>query len=549
MSDIVVHKFTLGHLWNQCEKGIFAIPEIQREFVWDTKRACKLLDSIYRKLPVGSLLVWETGAERRDLLRHAQEILPPFNDQNKKIWFLIDGQQRLSVLYRARKGGLFRNYNDQAIDFSHICFSFDERYDTYFIKNKRPVAKMHIPVIDIFSHNWRTKLNHLPKGKFHKIEECRDLTKNYEIPVIFIKTNNLEQVRESFLRVNSGGLRISSADRAFTKASRLNLRYLVNNLRSKLPRGFNAIDRQVILFAAALILGEREVASRAVESALNRLEKEEIENGRVSKQFGPRWHRIAECISKAVDYLCTEIGLPNYEFLPSDNMVATLSLFFHANNRAQPSSTQKRELRKWFWATAVGSRYAGRGYRQNILKDVDFLKKLGKKRSGHFYFRDMVSVSEIKRTDYMVSSSLAIAFYLLLCERQPLYLENGSRIPLEEYASVSNRKDKHHIFPKALLQRNDFTTKQANSLCNICYVVAEENQSIGSNKPSTYLDKFRRRKHFARVMKSHLIPYETGGGLWSHNIRKGYRRFLNERVGLIRKAFEKEAGIKLFRED
>jgi hypothetical protein len=99
------------------------------------------------------------------------------------------------------------------------------------------------------------------------------------------------------------------------------------------------------------------------------------------------------------------------------------------------------------------------------------------------------------------------------------------------------------------LQRNDFTTKQANSLCNLCYIVAEENQSIGSNKPRVYLAKYKKRKQFAKVMKSHLIPYKSDSGLWSGNIKRGYRRFQVQRLEAIRKAFEKEAGIKLFRED
>jgi len=63
---------------------------------------------------------------------------------------------------------------------------------------------------------------------------------------------------------------------------------------------------------------------------------------------------------KAIDYLCTEIGLPDLDFLPSENMLATLALFFYANNRAQPLPNQKKELRKWFWATAVASRTQAR---------------------------------------------------------------------------------------------------------------------------------------------------------------------------------------------
>jgi hypothetical protein len=435
------------------------------------------------------------------------------------------------------------------VDFDHLCFSFDERFDTRFIKIKRPILKVHIPLISILDYNWRNKLQYLSQKKFAEIEKFRNLLSDYEVPVILINTRDLEEVRESFLRINSGGLRISAADQAFTRASRLKLRHLVNELRANLPHGFDQIDRGILQFAAALVLGERDVGGRAVESALTKAEKREFRDRKVSKRFTRKWGEISECVKKAVDYLCTELGLPNFDFLPSDNMLATLAFFFYANNRAQPLSSQKRELRKWFWTTAVAGRYAGRGYRQNILKDVKFFEVHGKKRKGRFVFRDLIPMTEIKRTDYLTASGLTTAFFLLLCKREPLYLETGSRIPLGEAASPANRKDKHHIFPKALLQRNDFTTKQANSLCNLCYIVAEENQSIGSNKPRVYLAKYKKRKQFAKVMKSHLIPYKSDSGLWSGNIKRGYRRFQVQRLEAIRKAFEKEAGIKLFRED
>jgi uncharacterized protein with ParB-like and HNH nuclease domain len=36
----------------------FAVPKLQRNFVWDPRRAAKLLDSIYRGMPIGSLFLW-----------------------------------------------------------------------------------------------------------------------------------------------------------------------------------------------------------------------------------------------------------------------------------------------------------------------------------------------------------------------------------------------------------------------------------------------------------------------------------------------------------
>jgi hypothetical protein len=362
-----------------------------------------------------------------------------------------------------------------------------------------------------------------------------------------VDTRNLDEVREAFLRINSGGLRISKADRAFSKASRLDLRRLVKELRATLPSGFSDLEPRTIQAAMALIMGQRETSSKAVESVIAKLEREEIEDGKVSRRFTRDWKDISVSVQKAVDYLLHEIGLPNFSFLPSSPMVAILAYFFHANNNAQPSPKQRREIRKWFWATAVGHRYTGRGYSRNIPVDLDFFKKLGRTALGTFTPQDKLSPEDIRRSDYLSSSSLGAAFFLLLALRGPRYLDAGNTMPIGRTAAMANRKDKHHIFPKALLARNGFSPQEQNSLCNICYLVAEENQSIGSNKPCRYLADYKSHRHFGPVMRSHLIPYHRAGALWLTGVRKAYRQFQRERLEEICRAFEKAAGFKMFR--
>ena len=549
MKGLLVKRYTIRQLWRLCDKAVFSVPEIQREFVWDPRRASDLIDSIARQLPIGSLLVWRTSSDRKHLLRQAQEILPPHDPRNAEIWFLIDGQQRLSVLYRAKHGHEVTNDQGRTLNFSKLCLSFDERYESRFMFVRHPSPKLHAPLVDLLSPAWKWKLRHLSKARRNEAEKIRERINRYTIPVIFIDTNDVDEIRETFLRINSGGLRISKADRAFSKASRLDLRRLIKEIRATLPDGFEELDPRIIQAAMALMMGQKETSSKAVESVIAKLEREEIEDGKVSRKFTRDWKEITVCIQKAVDHFREEIGLPNFSFLPSELMVPVLSFFFHANNRAQPSARQRCEIRKWFWATAIGRRYTGRGYYNNIRQDLDFFERLGKRRNGSFDLRDKISPDEIRRADYLSAGSIGAAFFLLLALRKPRYLETGNTMPLGRTAALANRKDKHHIFPRALLLRNGFTPREANSLCNLCYLDAEDNQSIGSNKPCHYLSEHRRRLHFSTVMKSHLIPHKRENSLWLSNVRKAYRQFQRERLKDICIAFNKAAGMKLFRKD
>src|ERR1039458_10881881 len=87
-----VHKL-LDHV----NDGKFAIPKLQREFVWDGKKAAKLLDSIVSGMPIGVPMIWDTPRSQKLHLREKYHVLPAFSQRHSRVWFIIDGQQRVSV--------------------------------------------------------------------------------------------------------------------------------------------------------------------------------------------------------------------------------------------------------------------------------------------------------------------------------------------------------------------------------------------------------------------------------------------------------------------
>jgi hypothetical protein len=226
-------------------------------------------------------------------------------------------------------------------------------------------------------------------------------------------------------------------------------------------------------------------------------------------------------------------------------MLATLSVFFF-HHPAAPNSRQRREIRKWFWATGIGKRYSGRGHRQNQIADVKFFKRLATSKAK-FAFPDRIDPLEIARTEYTQQSAISNVFMCLLASQRPCYVENGQPIPASIFASRANRKDRHHIFPRQLLAVYGLKHGEYNSLCNICFIVAEENQRFGMKRPDSYLSPFTERKHFARSMRSHLIPHDSTSGLWTPGVPKAFKQFRTRRLKLICRAFENQAGIKLFR--
>ena len=53
----------IATILDQIDLGAMALPEFQRGYVWNRNQVRELMKSLYRRYPVGSLLVWVTKTE------------------------------------------------------------------------------------------------------------------------------------------------------------------------------------------------------------------------------------------------------------------------------------------------------------------------------------------------------------------------------------------------------------------------------------------------------------------------------------------------------
>ena len=549
MKKIYTKSYSLSQVRRLVDDGLFAVPELQREFVWTSRKACELLDSLYRNYPIGTLLVWKTGRRNENQLRSQLHILPQFNPSNPHIWFLIDGQQRLSVLWHFVHGvaSTVRNADGRDVDFGAVHLDTKAgRTDHPFVYRRQVVATLKrrlVPIVDVLARNWKHKTQHYGRRAQRRIADCRHRLLSYKVLFVFCETDERAEVRETFIRVNSLGMRIGAADRAFARASKIKMRSLVRDVQARLKNGFGKVKRTTILQTAALALGSRDLGERAIDAMVSRVESREKERAKFTKA----WTKLREAFGAAADYFVQPLGVPGFDFLPSEPMLTVLTLYFFHKGASRPSKAAQARLRRWFWTTAVGSRYTGRGYRPNLLADADFAERLAKNPNTHLPSMPKVPAHVLRSIDYSRPGPLSNAFFCLLRSGGPRYLEDGSEIPLGEISSRRNRSDKHHVFPRALLRRNGFESDRANSILNICYLVARENQSVGQQAPRSYLEEVPRSARVRNTaLRSHLLPNGRDSGLWDRSVKRGFKAFREERESILKKAFDKKAGVGLF---
>src|SRR6266568_9516775 len=90
-------KRSISVLMGQNSCGEIRLPEMQRGYVWTPTQVARLVDSLYRGYPTGSLMFWKT-AEPLRTRRFATGGTP--TDPVIQPLYLLDGQQRLTALHR-----------------------------------------------------------------------------------------------------------------------------------------------------------------------------------------------------------------------------------------------------------------------------------------------------------------------------------------------------------------------------------------------------------------------------------------------------------------
>ena len=91
-------KFLLEMIHNRA----MALPDFQRDFVWDPYATDELIESIISNYPAGTLLRIKNGQQLLFQPR-AIEGAPELNG-TKPAYLILDGQQRLTSLYQAFYG-------------------------------------------------------------------------------------------------------------------------------------------------------------------------------------------------------------------------------------------------------------------------------------------------------------------------------------------------------------------------------------------------------------------------------------------------------------
>ncbi len=537
---IDVKKISFDELKKMFDRRIFAIPEIQRDFVWTKKKIVDLLDSIKKHYPIGSFLICKVPAKKAKFVREST-ILPKFDSKNnQECYIVVDGQQRLSVLYSIINGRkiLETKYSD-GIDFMQICLSPTKNKESEFDFYKTD-ENSHIKIFDILNGRIRYKLS---KNMNTRVRDCFNQFKSYSFPFIFISGYDEKSMRQAFIRLNKGGTSLSSEDKIFAMSYHkdTDIRRHCEHLLHDLQEGFQNFDKMHFIKAISFDLGIKDF-----NTSLNTFAKK-IANPRdeLHIKYKKQHKKIFESIKLSADFLIRRIEDASY--IPYPAMLSILSIFYYYNGNRQPTKKQIKEIEKWFWITGFAKRYSGGNQSHNQINDAEEMKKLAKNARYKLNLEgktriEPLSIKALAKIKYNKFGAIRNTFFCYLISKKPVNFANGEQLSIENMSSLFNAKNDHHIFPKDLLKEY-FYKDEINTILNICFLTFGENIKIKNKPPWVYLNEFKNNSNFKEILKSHVLPYHDCL-LEKGEIKLKFDTFKKERLKLIKKDLTKLIGSK-----
>jgi len=210
----------ISTILSQIDLGAIALPEFQRGYVWNRDQVRELVRSLYKRFPIGSLLVWVTKTD--DATHRGDQALPPGTIQ-----LLLDGQQRVSSLYGIIRGKAPAFFEGTAQAFTGIYFNLeDETFEFYSpLKMRDDPRWVDITALmqqgaGVFIQKFVGQPEFIEKfpvylNRLNAVDGIKHIDLHVEQVTGSDKT--VDVVVDIFNRVNSGGTKLSKGDLALAK--------------------------------------------------------------------------------------------------------------------------------------------------------------------------------------------------------------------------------------------------------------------------------------------------------------------------------------------
>jgi hypothetical protein len=516
----------IGTLLEHIDLGQLALPEFQRGYVWNREQVRGLMNSLYRRHPVGGLLVWTTKVDESAL--RGNSMLPA----SGSVDLLLDGQQRITSLYGIVKGRPPQFFDGNPRAFTSLMFNMADQSFEFFAPVKMRDNPVWVDVTELMQTADITEiiepraerlaeleLKPLPcMARLQRVQNIRDI--EFHIERISGDEMTLDVVVDIFNRVNSGGTTLSKGDLALAKvcASWPEAREEMKQRLEKWERNGYGFRLDWLLRCVTTV-----TTGEAFFSALAKTDTE---------RFALGLGEAERYIDTLLNTIAGRLGLDHGEVIGSVYSLPLLARYLHQHGGKLPAAKDRDKLLYWYIHTTLWGRYAGStetvlSQDLRLIQDTD-----GALDSLIAQLRQNRGDLAVQPNDFLAWARGA-RFYSLLYMLTRVYhakdLDSGLELRAQLLGHLM-RLELHHIFPKAKLYKyGTYSKAEVNSLANFMFLTQETNIQISDEDPERYLTRYEEKN--PGVLRSQWIPEDSR--LWKY---ENYPEFLAARRELLAQA-------------
>lgn len=518
----------ISTILDHIDSGHMALPEFQRGYVWNRDQVRGLFDSLYRRHPVGGLLVWATESKSASSRGDG-----PLAAGIVKL--LLDGQQRMTTLYGVARGKPPKFFDGNAQAFTGLRFHLESETFEFYQPVKMKDDPLWIDVTQLMKNGQtghETLIEALAahseigtkavkySGRISRILGILEIDLHAEEVTGPDKT--LDVVVDIFNRVNSGGTKLSKGDLALAK------------ICAEWPEGRDAMKAKINQWAKSDFHFNLDWLLRTVNTVLTGEAKFQYLHDKSADEVKDALTRSNKHIDTCLNLISSRLGLDHDQVFFGRFGVPVMARYLDQRqiNKLGPMNEKERDkLLFWFVQAAMWGRFSG-STESFIDKDLEAIADSAGDLDPLLEQLRLWNGGLRAEAGHFTGWSLGARFYpvLYLLTRMGESRDWGTGLPLKaSLLGKMSRLEVHHIFPKARLYKakeEGFRKSEINALANFCFLTKDTNLKISDRLPEEYFPEVEAA--YPGSLASQWIPDDPQ--LWSLN---RFRDFLEARKVLL----------------
>jgi hypothetical protein len=503
------------------DNGHMALPEFQRGYVWNRDQVRGLFDSLYRRHPVGGLLVWATeamtAAHRGDGQLAAGIVK-----------LLLDGQQRMTSLYGVVRGKAPKFFDGNAQAFSGLRFHLGTETFAFYQPVKMQDDPLWVDVTGLmkagnaglgsFIAQLSADPDHVANvgtyvGRLGALLGVTEI--DLHIEEVTGQDKTLDVVVDIFNRVNSGGTKLSKGDLALAK------------ICAEWPDARDSMKAKLKEWTDAGYRFNLDWLLRSVNTVLTGEAKFSYLHDKGALDIQEGLKRANKHIDTSLNLIAGRLGLDHDQVFFGRFGVPVMVRYLD-QNKGLLGAKERDKLLFWFAQAGMWGRFSGS---TETFIDQDLAALEGSAGGIDALLEQLRLWHGGLRVEagHFTGWSLGARFYpiLYMLTRMGEARDWGTGLTLKaSLLGKMSRLEVHHIFPKARLYKLGHQRANVNALANFCFLTKDTNLNISDRLPETYFPEIEAAHPGA--LASQWIPNDPS--LWKLD---RYLDFLEARKVLL----------------